>query len=282
MIRYLLEAYPKLTETQYEYIMDIIDKYVSYRYRNLPEIELEQMKDKVVDDVFDEMYNKKIKPDKISDGQLRAFLKKAIEYSSNDFYHYNVKSIKIPKEMSYTRFKEMAHKMNDREETLLKSIYKLDRARQKYVLKTELDSDERNEFMTILHKYGFVERGVDATAFAKQLPDENDESPIANVPSSQDLDSLVQSKMNREQLTTILKQLGYTDSEIELFYLIQLYDRSYHGVAVYLLKNKPLQKQLLVGIKATLDNIRKYAYKLETSIIADLKSNKEFLRKNIL
>ena len=285
MIKYLLEAYPKLKPEQYVKVMKIIKQYVNYKFHTLSVVDRENMLDKVVDDAFDEMFNKKINPENMEEAELRGFLKSAIDFSANDYYHYKVK-IAIPKTLSYARFKEMAVRMNDLEKGFVRSLYKRNKLKELFVLKTEISTDARNQYIEILKKYNFMQ-DIDASKLATtydplKTTETDDNEQHYELPSSENPEEDVQEIVAKEAYIEALEELGFNEREIKFFNLLLAHDMSIHGVASYLTKrgNKPLLKALMPeGSTLSFVNIRMYLTRLEKKIVDALKANKELLQQ---
>ena len=286
MIKYLAEAYPKLKPEQYVKVLKIIKQYVNYKFHNLSVVDKENMMDKVIDEVFDEMFNKKINPETMDEAELRGFLKSAIDFSANDFYHYKVK-IPIPKTLSYERFKEMYDKMNTLEKGFFRSLYTKKKTTDQFVLKPEISADSRNQFIEILKKYSFL-REIDASKLAVSMTPQDTSADTGEVAQHFELSAEenpeedVQDIVKQEAYIEVLKELGFDDREIKFFNLLLEFDMSVHGVTMHLLKkrNRALAKELMPeGSPVTFGNLRMYITRLEKCIVDALKANKDLVQQ---
>ena len=181
--------------------------------------------------------------------------------------------------------------MTSDEKMFLKSIYKINRVKGIYTLRSNLETDERNKYIDLIKKYSLVGQ-LDASEFATSIdPDDSDSSSQHfELPSEENPEADVQNIINKEAYKDVLQQLGYNVREIQFFNLLMLFDGKIHGVANYLMQRKnialakslmpPVEKGDARAIKTlNADKIRMYLTRFMQKISNDFRKNKDLLYK---
>ena len=250
MVTCLLEAtYPDLSKESYKAILKTITKYVNFKFVALSDIDKEEMISYILDKAMEYFVKENINVRLITDSELHYRTLYVTKYAADWYFHYKIKDMEIPRVLGKNQMMNLKDNVSIKDIKLINSLYKRN-IEGNYNLKNGITKDDRNSMEDILRRIQFI-KNIDASKYVTDTSEaDSPEETVADT-SHKDVETQVIEKDYDELLQKAMAEMGLTDEQIDLYYLVAQYNTNFNALATDMLSNKKLLYSVFPKIKLT-------------------------------